>query len=209
MSDPFSRTFTEYLQSFSIEEPLEVDPVEQEPSWMDPLRAYLDDGTLPTDKEEAKRVRQSASRYIVLDEALYKRSFSQPLLKCLGPTDADYTLREIHEGIYGDHLRGRLLAYKVIRQGYYWSMIQKDAADFIRKCDSCQRYANIQRRPVVKLTPLIAPWPFAQWWMDIVGPFPPTTGQRKFLLVAVNYFTKWVEDEALAQIIEAKVEKFI
>ena len=88
-------------------------------------------------------------------------------------------------------------------------MIQKDAADFVKKCDSCQRYANIQCRPAVELTPLIAPWPFAQWGMDIPGPFPLATGQQKFLLVAVDYFTKWVEVEALAQITEAKVENFV
>ena len=86
---------------------------------MDPLQAYLNDGTLPEDKEEARRVRQSASRYVVLEGALYKRSFSQPLLKCLRLTDADYTLCEVHEGICGDHLGGRSLAYKIIQQGYY------------------------------------------------------------------------------------------
>ena len=136
-SNPFNRTFTEYLQSPSIEDPLDVDLVEQEPSWMDPLRTYLNDGTLFEDKEEARRVRQLASRYVVLEGALYKRSFSQPLLQCLGPTDADYDLREVHEGICGDHLGGRSLAYKIIRQGYYWPTIQEDATNFVRRCDSC------------------------------------------------------------------------
>ena len=54
LSDPFNRTFMEYLQSPSVEDPLDVDPVEQKPSWMDPLRAYLNDETLSEDKEEAR-----------------------------------------------------------------------------------------------------------------------------------------------------------
>ncbi|WP_374695624.1 integrase zinc binding domain-containing protein [Areca yellow leaf disease phytoplasma] len=71
-------------------------------------------------------------------------------MKCLIPSDADYALREVHEGICAI-IRGRSLAYKIIRQGYYWPTMQKDAADFVRRCDSCQRYANIQRRPASQL----------------------------------------------------------
>ena len=119
--------------------------IDTEPSWMDPIIRFLNEGELPEDKAEAKKIRWMASQYVILDGTLYKRSFSQPLLKCLGPTDADYALREVHEGICGDHLGGRSLAYKIIRQGYYWPSIQKDSADFVRKCDQCQRYANVQR----------------------------------------------------------------
>ena len=58
------------------------------------------------------------------------------------------------------------------------------------------------------LSQLSAPWPFAQWGMDLLGPFPPASGQRKFLIVAIDYFTKWVEAEPLARITEANVAKF-
>ena len=52
-------------------------------------------------------------------------------------------------------------------------------------------------------------WPFAQWGVDILGPFPPASDQRKFIVVAIDYFTKWVEAEPLAQITERKMEDFI
>jgi len=58
------------------------------------------------------------------------------------------------------------------------------------------------------LTAIHSPLPFTTWGMDILGPFPKATGQRKFLLVAVDYFTKWVETEAVAFIIENEVRKF-
>ena len=88
-------------------------------------------------------------------------------------------------------------------------MMHHDSIEYVRKCDRCQRYANIQRLPATELTPLSAPWPFAQWGMDILGPFPVASGQRKFLLVAIDYFTEWVEAEPLAKITKAKVQDFI
>ena len=88
---------------------------------------------------------------------LYKRSFFLFLLKCLGPTDADYALREVHEEIYESHLGGKSLAYKILRQGYYWSTMKKDVADLVRRCEPCQKYANIQNQPASQLTSIVAP----------------------------------------------------
>ncbi|GAV77252.1 rve domain-containing protein [Cephalotus follicularis] len=87
--------------------------------------------------------------------------------------------------------------------------MHQDAIDFVRKCDKCQMNANISRRPSKPLTSITAPWPFAQWGMDFVGPLPVATGQRKYLIVAVDYFTKWVETEPLATITEKNTESFV
>ncbi len=81
--------------------------------------------------------------------------------------------------------------------------------DFVRRCDRCQRNANVQRRPSAPLTSISFPWPFAQWGIDILGPFPLATGQRKFLVVSIDYFTKWVEPEPLARITEQKMRNFV
>ncbi|GAV59340.1 rve domain-containing protein [Cephalotus follicularis] len=78
--------------------------------------------------------------------------------------------------------------------------MHQNAVDFVRKCDKCQRNANISRRPLEPLTSITAPWPFAQWGMDFIGPLPVATGQKKYLIVAVDYFTKCVEAEPLATI---------
>ena len=63
---------------------------------------------------EAKRLRWTVFQYILMNGHLYKRSIFLFLLKCLGPTDADYALKEVHEGIYENHLRSKALAYKVL-----------------------------------------------------------------------------------------------
>ncbi|XP_073104413.1 uncharacterized protein [Elaeis guineensis] len=92
--DALGRTFVESLERPSIDRPKEVLQLAAKPSWMDPIVQYLTDGTSPEDPVEAKRLQWSASQYVMMDGRLYKRSFSLPLLRCLGPTDADYALRE-------------------------------------------------------------------------------------------------------------------
>ena len=131
-----------------------------------------------------------------MDEVLYKRGFSQPYLKCLTPNESHYVLRDVYEGACGNHLRARSLVYKIVRAGYYWPTIQADA----KACDKCQRYSNIPRRPSEYLTPMVAHRPFAQWGLDILGPFPMKTRQMKFFVVEIDYFTKWVKAEPLAKI---------
>ena len=91
------RTFVECLEQSSIDKVEEVLQITDEPSWMDPIVRYLADRTLPMDSSEAKQLRWMVSRYILMNNQLYKRSFSLLLLKCLRPTDADYALREVHK----------------------------------------------------------------------------------------------------------------
>ena len=162
-SDALGRTYVEYLKNPSITgDPPKVEQVTQETNWRDPFVTYLTDGILPENEDEAHHIQWTSAQYILLGGSLYKRSFTQPLLKCIGPTDVDYALREVYEGIHRDHLGGRALAYKILCQGYYWPTIQKDAIDLIKRCNLCQRYANIQRRLATQLTPLTVPWQFAQ-----------------------------------------------
>ena len=81
--------------------------------------SYLKDGRLSKAKDEARKLRVRAAKYVLLDEVLYKRGFSQPYLRYLAPDEANYMLREVHEGVYGNHLGARSLIHKVVRAGYY------------------------------------------------------------------------------------------
>ncbi|KAK2998485.1 hypothetical protein RJ639_023954 [Escallonia herrerae] len=139
---------------------------------------------------------------------LYKKSFSLPYLRCLRPSESLYALQEVHEGICGQHLGGRTLAQKILRQGYYWPTMQKDAIEFTRRCDQCQKFAPLSHTPVAPLTSIVSPIPFAVWGMDLLGPFPMASRQRRFVIVAIDYFTKWTEAESLATITSAKCEDF-
>nr|XP_023900820.1 uncharacterized protein LOC112012668 [Quercus suber] len=196
----------QYMPSVDIPVILQVGDRE---NWMAPIVSYLKDGRLPEKRDEARKLRVRAVRYILIDEILYKRGFSQPYLRCVAPDEANYVIREIHEGACGNHSGARSLVHKIVRAGYYWPNMQADAKAYVKVCDQCQRFSNIPRQPSEYLTPMTAPWPFAQWGLDILGPFPLGTRQMKFLVVGIDYFTKWVEAEPLANITQQNVKNFV
>ncbi|KAM2286748.1 hypothetical protein ACFX1S_039183 [Malus domestica] len=98
----------------------EVCNLQQGDSWITPIYNFLAHGTLPNDKVQAKQIRYKSTRYLIINDQLYKRGFSLPYLRCLTPAEAEIVLREIHEGVCGDHAGSRSLAHKTFRQGYYW-----------------------------------------------------------------------------------------
>ena len=87
--------------------------------------------------------------------------------------------------------------------------MQKDAAEYVRKCEQCQRHAPLIHQPTGQLNSVNSAWPFVQWGLDILGPFPQAMRNRRFVLVTVDYFTKWAEVEALANIRDVDVKKFV
>ncbi|KAL5552844.1 hypothetical protein UlMin_040245 [Ulmus minor] len=182
------------LEVPSIDKPEQVGSIVVRPCWMDPIISFLRDGTLPADKFEARRLRFRSARYFLDKGKLYKKGFSSPSLLCLDEDRGKFTLEELHAGVCENHSSGRTLAHRILRQGYYWPTIQTDSLDFVRKCDKCQ---------------LTSPWPFAKWGIDLIGPLPTARGQLKYAVVAIDYYTKWVEAEALAKITEQNVTTFI
>ncbi|XP_024033455.1 uncharacterized protein LOC112095582 [Citrus clementina] len=199
----------EVKSSPSIDQDLGVFRIEQKCSWRDPIVSYLRDGVLPPDKVRARKLRAQASRYTMIDGVLYWRGYTLPFLRCLDEDDADYVLREVHEGICGNYSGGRSLAHKVLRQGYFWPTMQQDAQKKTRSCVSCQSFANFSNQPPEKLTSMTSPWPFAQWGIDLIGPLPKARGAATHAIVAIDYFTKWVEVEALSRITEKKTTDFV
>ena len=87
--------------------------------------------------------------------------------------------------------------------------MQADAKAYVKVCDQCQQFSNVPKQPSEYHTPMMAPWPFAQWGLDILGLFPLGTRQMKFLVVDIDYFTKWVEAEPLANITQQNVKNFV
>ena len=118
-------------------------------------------------------------------------------------------LVELHKGICGNHLSGRTLAHRAHTQGYYWPTMKSNAADYVKKCDRCQRMSPILKSLVQVLVSISSPWPFAQWGIDIMGPFPIAPAQKKLLLVATDYFSKWIEADAFSSIKDRDVTRFI
>lgn len=150
-----------------------------------------------------------SAQYTLIGEVLYRRGYTLPLLKCLSAVEAEYVLKEIHEGVCGSHSGGRILAHKAVRAGYYWPTMNQESVEMVRRCDKCQRFAKLQTKPAVELSSVSSPWPFAQWGVDIVGPVPAGKGNCKFLVVAVDYFTKWAEVGPLVTITTGAIKNFL
>ena len=146
----------EYLAEPSIDIcAMEVVPIESEQSWMDPIWDYIIDERLPDDPKEASKIRTRSARFSNHKGILYKQGFFTPVLKCIAGKDANYVLRELHEGVCGNHIGARALAGKVLRQGYYWPTILRDVTDLVRRCKICQEHAKISRfqsEPFISIT---------------------------------------------------------
>ena len=180
------------------------------PSWMDPIINFLKGGSLPQDKLETEKVCKVAPHYQLFEEQkLYKCSYLGPYLLCVHSEAVEPLLEELHEGIYGSYTRGRSIAHRALIQGYWWLSMRQTSQDYAKRCNQCQRYApNIHQLGGI-LNPLSSPWPFAQWGLDIMGPFPRSIGNRRWLLVGMDYFIKWVEVEPFSNIRDMDAKKFV
>ena len=121
-----------------------------------------------------------------------------PLLICLTSDEGIYVLRELHEGICDSYATGMSLAFKVLRNGYLWPTMKVDTLDLVKGCDKCQRHAYVLRKPSSKQLPLVVALLFDQWEIDLLGPFPTVSGQLKYLVMVIEYFTKWIKAKPLA-----------
>ena len=97
-----------------------VEAIDVQPSWMDDILVYLKEDRLPEDRDLARKVRYHSEHYLLLNDKLFKRGISTPLLRCLNSREAKQVLSEIHDGVCGNHGNGQSLA-----------------AEYARKCDKC------------------------------------------------------------------------
>ena len=100
---PVSSKVFSFVQLSSLIDGVGVQEIGSESNWSTPIVSYLKDGTLLDGKEAARKLKVQATRFVLIKDILYKRGFSRPYLRCLGLDEADYVMREVHEGIYGNH----------------------------------------------------------------------------------------------------------
>ncbi|GKA14236.1 reverse transcriptase domain-containing protein [Tanacetum coccineum] len=181
---------------------------EEGPTWMTPIRNYLEEGKLPEDPVDARTLMEKIGNYTIEDGVLYRKSYLVPLMRCVGPLQANYVIREVHMGSCGMHDGPRQVVAKAMNLGYFWPSMHRDARELIRACDDCQAHAAVPRLPKADMISVTSAWPFMKWGMDIVGPLPEGPGRVKYLIVAIDYFTKWMEAKPLATITGKQVVNF-
>ena len=178
-------------------------------TWVTQYKRCLADGLLPLDPTEARKIKKNSSKFTMIDRELYRFGFTHPLLECVHGERCTRIMAELHEGICGSHVGGRALAARTLRAGYYWPTIREDCKKYAQCCKQCQQHADWHKAPLEELKSIYSPWPFHTWGIDILGPFPLAIRQMKYLVVAIEYFTKWIEAEPVAQITTHKIESFV
>ncbi|RVW25141.1 hypothetical protein CK203_110588 [Vitis vinifera] len=122
----------------------------------------------------------------------------------------DRVMREVHAGVCGPHMGGHMLARKIMRTGYFWLTMETDCCQFVQRYQECQMHGDLIHVPPSELHALASPWPFSVWGIDIIGKISPKSSSgHEYILVAIDYFTKWVEAASYARLIAVRVAKFI
>ncbi|RVW59355.1 Retrovirus-related Pol polyprotein from transposon 17.6 [Vitis vinifera] len=159
-------------------------------------------GTYPevATTKDRRALRHLATRFVICGDTLYRRSADGMLLLCLDRASADRVMREVHSGVCGPHMGGHMLARKIMRTGYFWLTMETDCCQFVQKCPECQIHGDLIHAPPSELHALTSPWPFSVWGIDIIGKVSPKSSSgHEFILVAIDYFTKWVEAASYAR----------
>ena len=101
-------------------------------------------------------------------------------------------MKKCYASPYGGHLARDKTTHKILQSGFYWPTLFKDCFEWVKHCDACQRMGNISRRNEMPLQGILVVQIFYVWGIDFMGPFPPSFGDI-YILLAVDYVSKWVE----------------
>lgn len=148
-------------------------------AWFNPLLDFLVNGAFLEDKKKAYATVSKLRIYFLQENKLYRKTSLGLGLLYITKISSHNLLKKVHEGYYRSYFGGRKLSQRIVCQGFYWLNILADS---------------------IKYSQMFNPWPFYKWGLDIIGPMPLEADQKKFMLVAIDYFTKWVEAKALSRI---------
>ncbi|XP_074282983.1 uncharacterized protein LOC141607525 [Silene latifolia] len=122
-------------------------PHEETDDWRMPYISWLHDEVLPHDQKDVRSFKMKSSIFVLIDGILFRKSMAGPYLRCLSIQEAQAVMCDIHNGDCGNHIGGRSLSNKTLRQDYFWPTMRKDDIDYIKKCEECQRHAPVSHQP--------------------------------------------------------------
>ncbi|XP_059671032.1 uncharacterized protein LOC132316573 [Cornus florida] len=167
---------------------IEVEEDIEENDWRTPIVNFLKN----PDPKADRKLKIKALKFVMIDGDLFRKSIKDDLLlRCVSKKEAMKVMGETHEGICGAHQAGIKMKWLIRRYAYYWPEMLKDCFTYAKGCQACQRHGPIHRAPAIELQPIIKPWPFRGWAMDLIGKvYSPSSKQHCFIIVVTDYFTK-------------------
>ncbi|GJZ00746.1 reverse transcriptase domain-containing protein [Tanacetum coccineum] len=158
--------------------------------------------------QQKRKFFKDIKHYFWDDPFLFRTCADQIIRRCVFGQEALEILKACHEGPTGGHHSANITARKVFDAGFFWPTIYKDAYELIKSCDACQRQGKISQRDEMPQNAIQVCEIFDVWGIDFMGPFPSSRG-NKYILVAVDYLSKWVEAKALPTNDARVVVKFL
>ncbi|GKA29792.1 reverse transcriptase domain-containing protein [Tanacetum coccineum] len=158
--------------------------------------------------QQKKKFFKDVKHYFWDDPYLFQICADQVIRRCVHGQEAVDILTACHNGPTGGHHGANYTAKKVFDSGFYWPTIYRDTHDMVKSCDSCQRQGKISQRDEMPQNAIQVCEIFDVWGIDFMGPFPSSRG-NKYILVTVNYLSKWVEAKALPTNDARVVVKFL
>jgi hypothetical protein len=158
--------------------------------WYGDIIIYLQTQTFrpALSSNERRHVHYQARHYIILNDTLYRRGIDFVFRRCLTFDEAEKALNDCHSGECGGHMSGYATAQKILRAGYFWPSLFTDCITTVQKCHACQTYnQKIRSHPVVSVHP------FSKWGIDFMTCHPHSAGGHGYIIVDVDYFTKWAK----------------
>lgn len=172
--------------------------LQDEEPWFADIVNYLVSNIIPSEFSYAQRKKflHDVKWYRWDDPFLFKLGADQIIRRCIPYSETEGILHDCHSTTYGGHYCGEKTAQKVLQAGFYWPTLFRDAHQFVLRCDRCQRVGNISRRNEMPLNMLLEVEIFDVWGIDFMGPFVSSCNNQ-YILLAVDYVSKWVEVKAL------------
>ena len=162
--------------------------------WYADIVNYLVIGQIPPQwtSQQKRKFLVDIKKYYFDDPYLLKYCPDQLMRRCVSNDDQIGVLTFCHSEAYGGHFSVKKMAYKILQAGFYWPTLFKDCFEFLKTCAQCQQLGGVTKRNMMPLTPILIIAIFDCWGLDFMGPFPPSCGYL-YILLAVDYVSKWVE----------------
>lgn len=168
------------------------------------------DSSIHDSKNDQCALQRLAAEFVLHGGTPYKKSSHHVLLRCVDEVEASTIIEDIYRGECGTHMNRLMPIKKILRLSYYWLTMEINCYQHVKKCHTSQSYVNIIKAPSSKLHNLTTPFPFSIWGINVARPMPQkATNGHLYIIVAIDYFTKWVEVISLVVVTMKDIARFI